>query len=101
MARRCEVSGKSTRSGKHIARRGLPKKKGGVGLKTTGHTLRKFKANIQKVRILLPDGTVKRVKLSTTALKRGLMAVNKGDSVRLVPFVKAVRGRNRAYANKN
>ncbi len=96
MARRCEVTGKGTRSGKHIARRGLPKKKGGVGLKTTGHTLRKFKANIQKVRVLLPDGTVRRVKLSATALKRGRVPAKKGDPTRLVPLVKAVRGRNRA-----
>lgn len=97
MARRCEVTGKGTRSGKQIARRGLPKKKGGVGLKTTGHTLRKFKANIQKVRVVLPDGTVKRVKLSTTALKRGLVPIRTGDKIRLVPMIKALRGRNRAY----
>ena len=60
MARRCEVTGKGTTSGKSIARRGLPKKKGGVGLKTTGHTKRTFKSNIQKVRVLLPNGTVRR-----------------------------------------
>lgn len=101
MARRCAVTGKGTRSGKQIARRGLPKKQGGVGLKTTGHTLRKFKANIQKVRVLLPDGTVKRIKLSSTALKRGLVPVTAGDRVRLVPMIKALRGRNRAFARKD
>lgn len=98
MARRCEVTGKGTRSGKQIARRGLPKKKGGVGLKTTGHTLRKFKANVQKVRVVLPDGTVKRIKLSTTALKRGLVPVKHGEKVTMVPLIKALRGRNRAYS---
>lgn len=100
MSRRCEVTGKGTRSGKQIARRGLPKKKGGVGLKTTGHTLRKFKANIQKVRVLLPDGTVRRIKLSATALKRGLVPMRKDGEMRLVPMIKAVRGRNRAHSAK-
>lgn len=98
MARRCIVTGKGTVSGKQIARRGLPKKQGGVGLKTTGHTLRKFKANIQKVRVLLPDGTVKRMKLSTSAMKRGRVPMTVGGKVRLVPMVKALRGRNRAFS---
>lgn len=101
MARRCIVTGKGTRSGKQIARRGLPKKQGGVGLKTTGHTLRKFKANIQKVRVLLPDGTVLRMKLATSALKRGLVPMTQGGEVRLVPLIKALRGRNRAFTRRD
>ncbi len=96
MARRCEVSGKQTVSGKSIARRGLPKKKGGVGLKTTGHTKRRFKANIQKVRVLLPDGTVKRMKLAASVLKKGEIQIRKGNRTVTVPLVKALRGRNRA-----
>jgi len=70
MARVCEICGKRTRSGGHIARRGLPKKKGGVGLRTTGHTLRKFKPNIQRVRALV-DGVATRVKICTRCLKSG------------------------------
>ncbi len=97
MARRCEVTGKGTRSGKSIARRGLPKKKGGVGLKTTGHTKRTFKANIQKVRVLLPDGTVRRMKLATSVIKSGRITVELGGRTRTVPLVKALRGRNRAF----
>jgi large subunit ribosomal protein L28 len=100
MARRCIVSGKRTMSGKQLARRGLPKKEGGVGLKTTGHTRRKFKANIQKIRVLLPDGTVTRMKLATSALKRGLVPVTHHGKVTLVPLIKALRGRNRAFTNK-
>lgn len=82
-----------------IARRGLPKKKGGVGLKTTGHTKRKFKANIQKVRVLLPDGTVKRMKLATSVIKSGRITVRLGGHDQTVPLVKALRGRNRAFSN--
>jgi large subunit ribosomal protein L28 len=70
MARVCEVCGKHTRSGAQIARRGLPKKKGGVGLRITGHTLRKFKANVQRVRAVV-DGQVQRVKICTQCLRRG------------------------------
>ena len=100
MARRCEVSGKETRSGKSIARRGLPKKKGGVGLKTTGHTKRKFLANIQKVRVLLPNGTVRRMKLATSVIKRGEITVRMDGKMKTVPLMKALRGRNRAFTKK-
>jgi len=56
--------------GASIARRGLPKKKGGVGLRITGRTLRKFKPNIQRVRTEI-DGRLTRVKLCTRCLKAG------------------------------
>ena len=70
MSRRCQVTGAGTRAGRSIARRGLPKKKGGVGLKTTGVSKRTFKVNIQKKRIWVPElGEYVRVKLSTRALK--------------------------------
>lgn len=98
MARACEVSGKRTVHGMQIARRGLPKKKGGVGLKTTGHTRRVFRANIQKVRVLLPDGTVRRMKLATSVIKSGRIRVRSGGKVRVVQLVKALRGRSRAAA---
>jgi len=70
MARVCEFCGKSTRTGGSIARRGLAKKKGGVGLKTTGHTLRKFKPNIQRVRAVM-KGEVRRVAVCTRCIKSG------------------------------
>jgi len=70
MARVCEVCGKRTESGAQIARRGLPKKKGGIGLRITGHTLRKFKPNIQRVRAEV-NGKPTRVKICTRCLKAG------------------------------
>ncbi len=70
MSRTCQITGKGTRVGGSIARRGLPKKKGGVGLRTTGHTKRKFKVNVQKKRIWVPElGDYVTVKLSTRALR--------------------------------
>ena len=70
MARVCEVCGKRTESGAQVARRGLPKTKGGIGLRITGHTLRKFKPNIQRVRALV-DGVPTRIKVCTRCLKAG------------------------------
>ena len=70
MARVCEICKKSTRSGGSIARRGLPKKKGGVGLNITGHTKRKFLPNIQRVRALV-NGEVKRLHVCTRCIKSG------------------------------
>lgn len=73
MARVCTICNKRTEGGKSVARRGLPKKKGGVGLRCTGRTLRKFKPNIQKVRAVV-DGVTTKVRICTRCLKKGLVA---------------------------
>jgi len=70
MARVCQVTGRRTRKGNSIARRGLAKPKGGIGLKTTGVTRRTFKPNIQTKKVWVPEmGQWVRVKLSAKALK--------------------------------
>jgi large subunit ribosomal protein L28 len=56
-----------------LARRGLAKAKGGVGIKTTGVTKRPFKANIQRVRAVV-GGRTTRVKICTKCLKSGAIA---------------------------
>jgi len=70
MSRRCEFCLKKPITGTSIARRGLPKKKGGVGLKTTGITKRKFYPNLQSKRIIL-NGKVKKVQVCTKCIKSG------------------------------
>ncbi len=70
MARVCEICKKRTESGGSIARRGLPKKKGGIGLRTTGHTLRKFRPNTQRVRAWI-GGEVRRILVCTRCIKSG------------------------------
>lgn len=72
MPRKCYFTGKTTKSGKRYARRGKAKYLGGVGVKTTGITRRKFKPNIQRVRAVV-DGQVKRIKVSTKAIRMGLV----------------------------
>ncbi len=72
MSRVCEICGKKTQFGNKLSRRGLAKAKGGVGIKTTGITRRKFKPNIQKVRAQI-RGSVIRVKICTDCLKAGFV----------------------------
>ena len=72
MARECHFTGKKTRAGRSIARRGKAKYLGGVGRKITGITKRKFKPNIQRVRAVV-DGKVSRIRVSAKALRMGLV----------------------------
>jgi large subunit ribosomal protein L28 len=51
-------------------RRGLAKKKGGVGQRITGISPRRFLPNLKTVRALV-EGKVKRVKVCTKCLKAG------------------------------
>ncbi len=98
MSRVCEVTGRRTQVGNKVARRGLAKKKGGVGRRVTGRSKRTFKPNIQTVRVLTPDGTVLRLKLCTRAIKTGVVKLKKGDKTVSFPLVRALRGRNRAFS---
>lgn len=72
MARTCYFTGKRTTVGRKYARKGKAKYLGGVGRKVTGKTKRKFKPNIQKVRAVI-DGTVVRLRVSTSAIRDGLV----------------------------
>ena len=71
MGRECAVTGKKTIVGRRIVRKGLSKKKGGIGLHVTSSTKRKFKPNLQRVRVRDENGAVKRVWVSTKALRSG------------------------------
>jgi large subunit ribosomal protein L28 len=72
MAKQCIFTGKRVTLGNQIVRRGKAKYLGGVGRKVTGISRRKFRPNLQKVRVEL-DGEVKRVWVSTSALRSGLV----------------------------
>jgi large subunit ribosomal protein L28 len=70
MSRICAICGKGPAAGRTIARRGLAKKKGGVGRKITGITIRRFLPNLQTVRVV-QERTIKRIKVCTSCLKAG------------------------------
>lgn len=66
----CKFCGKKTEVGNKVSRRGLPKKVGGIGLKTTGIRRRTFKPNLQKVHAVF-EGKFTRILVCTRCLKRG------------------------------
>ena len=74
MARFCPISGKRPVKGSHIWRSGKAKKKGGIGTHVTAITKRRFFPNLQKVRIVMPNGQVKRVRVAASVIKKGLVA---------------------------
>ena len=73
MGRECAITGKKTIVGRRIVRKGLAKKKGGIGLHVTSASKRKFKPNLQKIKIIDDKGSVKRTWVSVKAIKAGLV----------------------------
>jgi large subunit ribosomal protein L28 len=71
MARVCEVCGKKPVSGNTIVRHGIPKKKGGIGLHTTGISARRFLPNLQRVRVRDASGEVKHMRICARCLRAG------------------------------
>jgi len=59
MGRACEICGKSPMTGNRIVRHGLAKKKGGIGLHTTGITRRRFLPNLHRIRARVGGGVVR------------------------------------------
>ncbi|MCM8782105.1 MAG: 50S ribosomal protein L28 [Candidatus Omnitrophica bacterium] len=70
MSKICYICGKKPSAGRSIMRRGLAKKKGGVGRKITGITPRRFLPNLRTVRANI-EGQIKRIKVCTKCLKAG------------------------------
>jgi large subunit ribosomal protein L28 len=92
------MTGRRTRVGNQVTRRGLAKKKGGVGQRVTGRNKRLYKPNIQTIRVLTPEGGVLRIKLSTRAIKRGVVTLQRHGKAVSFPLIRALRGRNREFS---
>jgi len=73
MGKACVITGRVPVKGNIINRKGQSKKSGGIGTHVTSITRRKFRPNLQRVRIKLPNGSTKRVWVSVKALKAGLV----------------------------
>jgi len=71
MARICAITGKRPTRGGIIHRRGLTKKSGGIGTSIAKVVKRDFKPNVQRIRVKLPSGQVKRLWVSVKAIKAG------------------------------
>ncbi len=72
MPRVCHFTGARTIKGNKIRTRGRAKYLGGVGTKVTSCTRRTFKPNLQAVTAVV-DGRPKRIKVSTRAIRQGLV----------------------------
>ena len=70
MSKICEICGKKPVAGRTIKRRGLAKKKGGVGQKITGVNIRRFIPNLKHIRAII-NGTPKRIQICVKCLKAG------------------------------
>ncbi len=71
MARICAITGKRPVAGRKIIHKGQSKKSGGIGLQLVKQNNRTFKPNVQRVRVRLENGQVKRLWVSAKALKAG------------------------------
>ncbi|MDR1436388.1 MAG: 50S ribosomal protein L28 [Puniceicoccales bacterium] len=71
MSRICAITGKRPTKGSIICRKGLSKKSGGIGMHVMKVTARKFKPNVQHVRVRLASGEVRRLWVSVKAIKAG------------------------------
>lgn len=83
MAKVCEYSGKRPSVGHKVVRRGKAKRQGGIGQNVTGITKRRWKPNLQTIRVLDENGRVHKMKVCARYIKAG-------------KFVKAPRGGRRA-----
>ena len=70
MARVCDICGKGVRTGTTIVRHGMAKKKGGIGMHTTGITKRRFLPNVHRIRVSTPQGPTRKT-VCATCIKSG------------------------------
>lgn len=82
MSFECEVCGKKPQMGNSVEIRGKAKYLGGVGTKVTGITRRRFKPNLQRVRITNKEGKTERIRVCTQCLRSGSVT----RMVRAAPF---------------
>ena len=71
MANVCEYSGKRPHTGNTVVRRGKAKKGGGIGLNVTGISKRRWKPNLQTIRVVDENGRVHKVKVCARYIKAG------------------------------
>lgn len=85
MSKVCQYSGKRPTVGHRVVRRGKAKREGGIGQNVTGITKRRWKPNLQTIRVIDENGRVHKVKVCARYIKAG-------------KFVKAPRGSRKQAA---
>jgi large subunit ribosomal protein L28 len=87
MAKTCMITGSRATRGSIIHRRGMAKKKGGVGRHVTKNVSRVFSPNLHSHRIWVPE-LKKFVRIRVTA--RGLKTINKNGAYRALKKAGAI-----------
>ena len=82
MSKSCEVCEKASSVGNSIETRGKAKYLGGVGTKVTGITKRRFTPNLQNVKVSLPNGQVRSIRVCVQCIRSGKIR----KAVRAKPF---------------
>ena len=96
--RHADVCGKGPGKGNTVTHRGRAKYLGGVGVKTTGISARRFKPNLRTVRVTTPNGTHKTVRICTKCIRSGAVTKtirNRRSNCRRFP------GRRRQMAKRS
>lgn len=70
MSKACEICGKGKVFGGNIVRKGMAKKKGGIGTHVVKNTKRIFKPNLQNIRVK-QGSTVRRMKVCSSCIRAG------------------------------
>ena len=89
MSKVCSITGSRVTRGSTIHRRGMAKKKGGVGRHVTKNVRREFHPNLHEHRIWVPE-LKKFVRIRVTA--RGLKTINKNGAYRALKKAGVVVG---------
>jgi large subunit ribosomal protein L28 len=71
MAQGCQICGKTSQVGNAVETRGKAKYLGGVGTKITGITRRRFRPNLQRVKVTTPNGSAKTMRVCTQCIRSG------------------------------
>ena len=71
MAQQCEICGKRPQGGNTVQIRGKAKYLGGVGTKVTGISRRRFKPNLQRVRVTVGRGTNTTMRVCAQCIRSG------------------------------
>ena len=87
MSKVCEITGSKSMRGSVIHRRGMAKKKGGVGRHVTKNVPRWFAPNLHEHRIWVPE-LKKFVRVRVTA--RGLKTINKNGAYKALKKAGAI-----------
>jgi large subunit ribosomal protein L28 len=89
MSKICSITGSRVTRGSTIHRRGMAKKKGGVGRHVTKNVRREFHPNLHEHRIWVPE-LKKFVRIRVTA--RGLKTINKNGAYRALKKAGVIAG---------